>query len=451
MIRNLLIVEDNEALRRQISWSIPEDIRVFEAGDEKSALKVLLNERIDLLLLDLHLPPETKSAQVGKRLFYRAKSLTDPPLVIVITGDEDKKLALELIEEGVFDYLFKPVDADELKVMIKRALERKTLQDELRSLKREIILRGEGESLIGESSSMKKVFSQIEKVAPTDMEVLIVGESGTGKELVARAIHRLSKRKRGPFIPVDCGAIPENLAESELFGHEKGAFTGALSKKLGRFELASGGTLFLDEIANLSLDAQAKLLRFLEERVIFRIGGKTPIPVDTRVISATNRSLKEEMEKATFREDLFFRINAFVIEMPPLRERGEDTLILAKYFLERAQRVFKKKARLKKEARDLLLQYPWPGNVRELKHTIERTLLLCEGDEIGPEDLFPKVGREESENSFPLDLKEKVSRFEKTLVERALKEAQGDRKKAAEILSIDLHQLKYLLKKHNIS
>ncbi len=450
MNRKVLIVEDNDALRRQLTWALPNDMECFEAKDRDSALMILQDVKIDLIILDLHLPPEVETAKEGREIFERAKKLADPPIVIVITGDEDKSLAFELIEEGVFDYIFKPIDPGDFSVLVKRAVERKALEEELKALRREMLSREEGISLIGESREIKQVFSMIEKVAPTDLEVLIIGESGTGKELVARAIHRLSRRKRGPFIPVDCGAIPQTLAESELFGHEKGAFTGATTQKPGRFEMAHRGTLFLDEIGNLPLELQAKLLRVIEEKVILHVGGKKFIPVDARLISASNRDLREAIESGQFRGDLYFRLNTFTIVIPPLRERKDDILILARHFLQIANQTFRKSTFLSQESEEALLKYHWPGNVRELKHVIEQAVILCEGEKIAPNILFPPKRGLSRKKHFPLNFKEEINSYEKELIELALKEAKGNRKKAAELLSIDSYQLKYLIKKHGI-
>jgi len=451
MKEKILIVEDNEALRKQIKWCLPEELEVYEAGDGRSALLLLEQEEIDLLLLDLHLPPELDSPDVGKEVFYKANLLPSPPIVIILTGDEDRRLSLELVEQGVFDYILKPIDPRELSIIIKRALERKRLEDEIRAIRAEMLsFTGFGE-LIGDSPAMREVFEKIRKVATTDLTVLLLGESGTGKELVAREIHRLSKRRKGAFVPVDCGAIPENLLESELFGYEKGAFTGASTSKPGRFELAQGGTLFLDEIGNLSLEAQSKLLRVLEDKSIYRLGSTKPKRIDVRLISASNRELKKEVESGKFREDLFYRLNAFVIRLPPLRERGNDIILLAEYFLHKAQKEYgKKKINISEEAKEALLNYPWPGNVRELQNVIERAVLLTEKDTLDSKDIFVEETERKQTFTFPVDLRREVSKLEENLLRKALDFSNGDRKKASQLLGIDLHQLKYLLKKYNI-
>jgi two-component system NtrC family response regulator len=448
----ILIVEDNEALRRQLKWTIGGNYTILEAEDRDSAF-LRLRERPDIVLLDLHLPPEPESPKCGIEVFERMKSLTHPSLVIVITGDEDRQLAYRLIEEGVFDYLIKPIDFDELNVILKRALSRIQLEREISLLRRELLSGMRYEDLIGKSPEMKRIFDEIERVAPTDANILILGESGTGKELVARAIHRRSKRRKNPFIPVDCAAIPENLIESELFGYEKGAFTGASKSKPGRFELADGGTLFFDEVGNLPLSTQVKLLRFLQEREIFRLGGKNPIKLDVRVVAASNQNLEELCEKKLFREDLFFRLNTITIKIPPLRERREDIPLLAEHFLRKYSKLYGKGIKsFSEKALLLLLEYEWPGNVRELEHTVERAVVLSSGSWIKPEDIeFTKLKTQREERlSLPIDLKETLSNLEREMVEKALKEAGGNREKASELLKIDLHQLKYLIKKYKI-
>lgn len=447
-ILKILIVEDNEALRKQIKWAIEGNFELIEAGDRDEALKGL-KEKPDIVLLDLHLPPDVGSINCGLDILGEIERMGDPPQVIVITAERNKQLAFELVERGVFDYLEKPIDPDELNFVIKRALYRRSLEQEIKNLRRELISGTGFENLIGKSEKMLKIYEKIEKVAPTDANVLILGESGTGKELVARAIHKRSKRRGNPFVPVDLSAIPENLMESELFGYEKGAFTGAMRSKPGRLEEANGGTIFFDEIGNLSLPIQAKLLRFLEDREIRRLGGKRSIKLDVRIISATNRNLEEMMKREEFREDLYYRLKTVVIELPPLRERREDIETLALHFLKKYSSLYgKKMIGIDGRAMEMLLNYEWPGNVRELEHTIENAVVLSSGNILSENDI--KLGGGISETVVPVDLKDALREMEKKYVEEALKKAKGDRKKASELLGIDIHQLKYLIKKHKI-
>ena len=356
---------------------------------------------------------------------------------------------------GAFDFFQKPVDPAELRVILARALERRRLIDENRELRERAREDATFGKLLGKSAVMRRLFREIEKVAPSDVTVLIQGESGTGKELVAHSIHAGSSRRDRPFVAVNVSALPESLAEAELFGHERGAFTGAIASRPGRFELAHGGTLFLDEVGTLSPGVQAKLLRALESREIERVGGRRPIPVDFRLISATNEDLEERVRQGTFREDLFYRINTIPIRIPPLRERGDDVVLLSEHFLETSAARHRRPARrLSPAVIERFRSHAWKGNVRELEHTIEMLVLFSEGEEVSEEDL-PRAMREVSsvsskETGPKLRFAEAVAEFEKRLLSDAIAGEGGVKARAARRLGLDGNQIKYLCRTYGL-
>ena len=383
----LLIVDDDEEIRSQLTWALTGEYEVSVAADRLAAVELFHRHKPPVVLLDLGLPPRPADPDEG--LATLAALLAVDPLtkVVVATGQSEKENALRAVGEGAYDFLCKPVDLDELKVILRRAHSMGCLEGEYRELQRALPANG-FEGMLGASVRMQTVFNSIRRVATTEAPVLILGESGTGKEVAALAIHRQSPRKEGPFVPINCGAIPESLLESELFGHEKGSFTGAHMQRKGRIETAHNGTLFLDEIGELPLALQVKLLRFLQERVIERVGGRTPIEVDTRVVAATNVDLKKAMVDGTFREDLYYRLAVVSIELPPLRDRQEDTVVLAKSFLNRfAAGTGRAALQFSQSALRALQQYQWPGNVRELENRIKRGLIMAEGRLVTPADL----------------------------------------------------------------
>ena len=383
----LLIVEDDEALRTQMKWALSQDYEVLLAGDRPSALEILKRERPPAVILDLGLPPDPDGVDEGFQSL--SEMLTEDTLikVIVATGHDEREHALKAIGQGAYDFLSKPIQLDELRIILSRAFHVSQLEREHRQLQRRLSHES-FEGMLGTSPQMQKVFTSIRKVATTDAPVLVVGENGTGKELVARAIHRQSARKENPFVAINCGAIPETLLESELFGHEKGAFTGAHIQRSGRIERAQGGTLFLDEIGELSTALQVKLLRFLQEHRIERIGGREEIVVDSRVITATNTDLKQAMKDGRFREDLYYRIGVVVISLPPLSDRQGDILLLANDLLQRYATESKKKiSGFTAKAVRSLGTHNWPGNVRELENRIRRAIIMAEGTKVTPEDL----------------------------------------------------------------
>src|SRR5918911_2680835 len=383
----VLVVDDEEAARYGIRRALGGgDYEVGEAGSVEEARAAIASRAPDLMLLDVTLPGES-----GLDLLRELAAAGEPrPLVIMVTAYGSERMAVEAIKTGAYDYLSKPFEIDELRLVVKNALETVRLRRENLSLRKRIELEGAQRGPItGNSEAMRRVRSMIEKVAETDATVLVRGESGTGKELVARELHeRSSHRRKGSFVAVNCAALPSELIESELFGHEKGAFTGAAARRRGKFEQADGGTLFLDEIGDMSANVQAKLLRALEERRIERLGGSESIPVDVRIISATHRPLEQEIEQGNFRADLFYRLRVVTIEIAPLRERREDIPPLAATFARQAaERHNLPERTLGREALRQLMEYDWPGNVRELKNVIERAAIMSEGSELHAIDL----------------------------------------------------------------
>jgi len=372
--------------------------------------------------------------------------------VIVITADKKEETCLRAINNGAYDYFSKPFDLKEMRIVLKRALYRQDLEREIQHLRLSSQEKYEFANIVGKSEPMRKIFEMIETVAQADCTVLLRGDSGTGKELVARAIHYTSQRTGSSFVPLNCAAIPESLLESELFGYEKGAFTGAATRKLGKFELASGGTILLDEIADMSLAMQAKILRAIQERTFERVGGTRPIKVDTRVIAATNKDLEELMSKGAFREDLYYRLNVVAIHLPALRERKKDIPLLVSHFLRKYNRVDDKNAKgISSQALKLLMDYDWPGNVRELENVIERAVVLGQGDMFLPSDLSLKAGEKPLKSgvtSSSVDIS--LAEAEKRLIEDTLKLTHWNQSKAAKILRIHRNTLRRKMRRLNI-
>ncbi len=383
----LLVVDDDEEICSQLKWALADECELLVAHDRPTALDLFRQSRPLVVLLDLGLPPYPTETSEGFAALSELLT-SDPQLkIIVVTGQGEKEHALRAVGEGAYDFLSKPVDMDELRIVLKRAAYGARLEREYRELQR-FLSTDTFEGMLGTSPKMQAVFNTIRKVASTDAPVLILGESGTGKEVAALAVHRQSPRRDGPFVAINCGAIPETLLESELFGHEKGAFTGAHMQRKGRIESAAVGTLFLDEIGELSLALQVKLLRFLQERFIQRVGGRQPIEVDTRVIAATNVDLKRALTEGKFREDLYYRLAVVNINLPPLRDRREDIPALAKYFLKKsAPEKGRSPLAFAPAALRALQLYPWPGNVRELENRIRRATIMAEGHQLTAEDL----------------------------------------------------------------
>jgi DNA-binding NtrC family response regulator len=434
----VLIVEDEDLMRELLVKILSgENYRLYQAASAEQALKLLQEQPMDLILTDLKL-----KAMDGLKLLSEARALDPDILVIVMTAYASVETAVEAMRKGAYDYITKPFINDELRVMLRRALDQRHLSRENSHLKRELRERYRFENIVGNSEAMQKVYRLIEKVASISSNVLIFGETGTGKELVARAIHYNSDRAERPFVAVNCGALTESLLESELFGHVKGAFTGAVANKEGFFRQADRGTLFLDEVNEVSPGLQVKLLRAIQEREVIPVGGREPLKFDVRLIAATNKNLEEAVQKGTFREDLFYRINVITIPLPPLRQRKEDIpLLVAHFLLKHGQRLGKPAIKMAREAMQTLVNYEWPGNVRELENTIERTVALCEGETIGVADLPEKLTqvkiaiRDLDEYEMTLDA------LEEQHIKKVLHKVGGDKVKAAQILGINLSTL----------
>ncbi|MDC4207180.1 MAG: sigma-54 dependent transcriptional regulator (plasmid) [Candidatus Manganitrophus sp.] len=448
MIR-MLIAEDKEAMRRSLVRLFSEKgHEVIEAGSGAEALERFNEMEIDLVITDLQMG-EVGGLEVLREVKKRAPQTP----VLMVTAFGTVESAVEAMRQGAFDYLVKPFSLTEIEARVEKALEQRRLLTENRYL-RETLDHAVGR-MIGRSERMQQVYRLIEKVAPHPSPVLILGETGTGKELVAREIQQMGPRKTGPFIAVNCGAIPENLLESELFGYEKGAFTGASAQKKGRLELAEGGTLFLDEIGELPLALQVKLLRFLQEREIQRVGGTKTIRVDVRLIAATNRDLKKEIQEHRFREDLYYRIRVIEIHLPPLRERHGDIPELTAYFLQKFSRELHKSLEMLPEALDLLTLYAWPGNVRELENVIERAGVLAEGEIIKAGDLPPElqlVSTPAGSNgdSTELGLTERLEMLERDIIKKTLDETAGNQTQAARMLRLHRSSLQYKMRKYGL-
>lgn len=443
----LLVVDDEESIRTQLKWALSKEYEILTAEDRARALEIFLEQRPEVVILDLGLPPHVDDVSEGFAVLEAMLQQDYLVKVIVSSGRGERENALEAIGRGAYDFLPKPVQTDELKLILARTFRVSRLEREYRDLQRHVGARV-FEGMLGASPKMRDVFTAIRKVATTDAPVLITGENGTGKELAALAIHRLGSRGEGPFIAINCGAIPENLLESELFGHEKGAFTGAHLQRKGRVELARGGTLLLDEIGDLTGPLQVKLLRFLQEHRIERIGGREQIEVDVRVIAATNRDLKLAMKEGRFREDLYYRLGVVVIPLPPLREREGDILLLATIFLQRYSAEAKRKAlAFTPQALRALERYEWPGNVRELENRVKRAVIMAEGTKVTPADLDLETGSMRYERTT---LKEARESAEKEYVQRALKRHNGNVTRAAAELDVSRPTMYELMEKLGI-
>ena len=450
----LAVVDDDPILLDQLTWALKARFELFTAPDAVKGL-ALAEQDPDVFLLDLRLPPSNE-AEEGLRLVAEVHQRRPEASIVVMTGEADRRLAQKAVELGAFDVFRKPFDTAELVLVLTRALERRRLVGENRALREEMLKKRSFGGLVGASPGMRALFSAIGKVAPSDATVLVCGESGTGKELVAEAIHRGSRRAHGPFVVVNSSALPESLAESELFGHERGAFTGAVATRSGRFEMAHRGTLFLDEVATLSPAVQAKLLRVLERREFERVGGSKTISVDIRLIAATNEDLKARAAKGEFREDLYYRLSTIVLTIPPLRERREDLPLLVTHFAEDAARRHGRPAKsFSPEALAVLAGHPFRGNVRELGHLVEMLTLMVEEDVILPAHLPGAVGAAEPSRmaaafSDGLPLAEAVARYEEELLRRAIERAGGVKARAATALGLDANQMKYLCRKYKL-
>ena len=443
--RKLLVIEDDPGLQRQLRWSF-DGYEVLIAGDRDGALELLRREEPPVITLDLGLPPDTDGVSEGLATLEAIRSIAPQSRVIVVTGNEDRENAVRAVSLGAYDFYQKPIDAEVLGLIIDRAHHLYELEEENRRLARV----GEDSPLRGvttASPDMIKLCRTIEKVAPVDVCVLLAGESGTGKELLAKALHELGPRGRKRFVAINCAAIPETLLESELFGHEKGAFTGAIKQTRGKVELADGGTLLLDEIGDVPLGLQVKLLRFLQERFIERIGGRKEIPVDVRIVCATNQDLDELIKAGRFREDLYYRISEMVITIPPLRDRENDPALLARSFLHRLNKELGRSVRgFTGDALAALANHSWPGNVRELENRVKRAVIMAEGNRITAQDLELDAPDEEAPSP---SLKEVRERAEREALQRALAQVDGNVSRAAKLLGVSRPTLYDLMRHHN--
>ena len=451
----VLIVDDEKNTRDGLRLSLEDEFDVYVAANTAEANEILKNESVDVMVTDLRLGGED-----GMELI--AKTLTRPksPVCILMTAYGSVDVAVEAMKKGAYDYVSKPLNIDELEIVIKRAIRSRSVEEENLALKEQVTDRYGLENIIGHSAVMQPVFETIKQVAPTRATVLIGGESGTGKELVGRGIHHLSGRPKSKLVTVHCAALSEQLLESELFGHERGSFTGASERRIGRFEEANGGTLFLDEIGEIDLNTQVKLLRAIGERTIERLGSNKPIKVDVRVVAATNRDLSEMVKEGTFRDDLFFRLNVVTIDMPPLRNRKEDIVLLVEAFLkEFTDENNKPEMELTQEAMQLLLDYDWPGNVRELRTAIEHGVVMSNGSKIGVRHLPPFLSdnshsgfRSSNSSSEPdpvsvlnnEDLN--LARVEERMIRLALERTKDNRTEAAQLLGISRRTMQRKLK-----
>lgn len=450
----VLIVEDKESLARMLEESlVQEGFRVITARDGREGLQLIRRESFDLMLTDLKLPGSD-----GISLLKASREEDPLRPVIVMTAYGSVETAVSAMKEGAYDFITKPFNVDHLLMLINRALENHKLVRENIFLRDEFSSKLGLPNIVGKSPPLVAVAEQIQKAAPARTTILLLGESGTGKELFARAIHHLSGRKAYPFVPINCAAIPRDLLESELFGFEKGAFTGAEARKIGKFELADKGTVFLDEIGELDRGVQAKLLRAIQEGEIERIGSAKAIKIDVRVIAATNKDLEQALADGSFREDLYYRLNVFPIKIPPLRERREDVPLLAEHFINRFCAETNAQAkRISDEALKLLQDYQWKGNVRELENTMERAVILCEGNTITPEHLALRAVAAGNGTSYiPMEgtldevAREALKTFESRRILKALEETGGNKSKAAQILSVSYKTLLTKIKHYGI-
>ena len=444
----LLIVDDDEEIRTQMKWALAKDYEILLAEDRPSALEMFRSAQPHVVLLDLGLPPHPGNPEEGLAALSELLALDNSTKVVIISGQGEKENALKAIGAGAYDFLGKPIDVEELKLLLKRCFYVAQLEREFRQVQQ--LLQGETfEGMLGTSAPMRTVFDSIRKVATTDAPVLILGESGTGKEMAALAIHRKSSRKDRPFITINCSAIPETLLESELFGHEKGSFTGAHAQVKGRIETANGGTLFLDEIGEIPLPIQVKLLRFLQERRIERVGGRQEIQIDARVIAATNADLKKGMAAGSFREDLFYRLAVVQMVLPPLRDRETDIRLLAKSFLKRFGAPLNKNGlTFDQEALRAISSHQWPGNVRELENRVRRAVIMADGKRLTATDLELAQGET---GAHVVTLNAAREALEKEMIQQALRKHSGKISPAAAELGVSRPTLYDLMEKLGIS
>jgi len=447
--RTVLLVDDEAPVRESLETLLEDNYMVLQADSGEEALKVLRQRDVDLVILDVMMPGLS-----GMDTLDSIMNLSDSPEVVMLSAADSARLGVKAVKDGAFDYIAKPFDSEEILSVAEKALEKRQLQQEVKYLRSEIVKLSGFSNIIGRSSEMREVFRVVQQICTTDSSVLITGESGTGKELIARTIHSKGQRKNGSFVPVNCAAIPQELLESEFFGHEKGSFTGAHERRIGKFELATNGIMFLDEISTLRPDLQAKLLRVLQERELTRVGGSQNIKVNAQVISATNQDLKELIDDGKFREDLYYRLNVLPVHLPPLRARRADIPLLVNHFLDKtAYRLNRKVLKVTPEAMKILKDYYWPGNIREMENLLERLVAFSVNEgSIDVEDLpheivFSESGKGVRASEGSKDLIEARNRFEKMYILSALRKSRWNQSAAAKMLGIHRNTL---IKKMNI-
>ncbi len=447
LISTVLIVDDDDSVRRGLYWALNSDYRVLEASSRASAVELLQREKIDVVVSDLHLPPHVEDISEGLAIIQAARGAHRPVQVVVITASNSKHAALEAVKHGAYGFFEKPLDAAEVLHIVNQAARMRRLETENARLREELLGSRGFSHLIGASQSLEKIVKHARAVAATSATVLITGENGTGKELLARAIHEESPRSDSPFVGVSCAALPESLIESELFGHEKGSFTSATQTRKGRFELADGGTLFLDEIGDLTATVQVKLLRVLQERAFERVGGTKTLNVDIRLIAASNRDLEKDVEAGRFRRDLFYRLNVVPLMLPPLRARQDDIPVLAAHFAAKAaEKYLRPMSELDGGLLEALQEYQWPGNVRELENLLERLVVLTTGSVIGVEFLPEKMWRDSPQGNAGAEttLEGGVAALKRRMILKALQSEGGNKVATAKRLGISrsyLHRL----------
>jgi len=446
-MEKLLIVDDDLGVQKQLKWSLS-DYDVALADTRESAVAAVRRFEPKVITLDLGLPPDATNATEGLAALKEILAIAPHTKVIVITGNDDRSHALKAIEMGAYDFYQKPVDADVINVIVSRAFSLANIETDNRGMKAVV---GSDTGIIGSSESIDRLRVMVQRIAPTEITTLLLGESGTGKEVTAKAIHQVSNRKDKPFIAINCASIPENLLESELFGFEKGAFTGAHKTTLGKIECAQGGTLFLDEIGDMPFNLQAKLLRFLQEKVIERLGGRKEVPVDVRVVCATNQNLEEMVANKEFREDLFYRITEITLNIPPLRDRDEDVLILANFFLQQYSIEYKRNVKsFSDDGVQAIVNHRWPGNIRELQNKVKSSVIMTTGTQVTAFDLgfFDQVDGAEYELS--LNLRTVREDAETIAIQKAYALTEGNMSKTAELLGVTRPTLYSLIEKYGI-
>ena len=453
MKKLILIVDDEKAARFGMKLALEKDgYQVVEASDGIEAFEIIKANSPSLIFLDINMPKIN-----GIQVLEEINQMESPPMIVIVTAYGSEKVAVDAMKKGAYDYIAKPYEIDDLRLIAKHAFEKLALEEENTRLRSEIDRLGSRGKIVGESREMNQLFNKIEKVGPSDVTVLVQGESGSGKELVAKEIHKISSRKNRPMITMNCAALPETLIESELFGHEKGAFTGATERRLGKFELADKGTIFLDEIGDMSPNTQAKVLRVLQEQSFERLGGTETLRVDVRLISATHKDLLKEIKEGNFREDLYYRLKVVEISLPPLRNRREDIIILAENFIQYFSDKHRKNVKsISNEAVKVFTRYSWPGNVRELQNVIESAVVMANAETLEISDFPGEISNSDSNLSFDYNLpfrdakKIVVDTFERDFVSRKLAENNGNISKAAEALGMHRQSLQHKLKELNM-